>query len=85
LGESDLHRRMKERVSRDLIQEGYSVFVEPSCAPSRFLSWAAYRPDLFGIRASAGRQEYAFVEARRGLRKGGWPLRTTGASTSRRG
>jgi len=53
---------MKESVSRELAKEGYSVFFEPPFAPSRFLSWASYRPDVFGIRASAGRQEYAFVE-----------------------
>ncbi len=62
MGESGLHRRMKEGVSRELAEEGYAVLFEPSYAPSRFLSWASYRPDLFGIRSSAGRQEYAFVE-----------------------
>jgi hypothetical protein len=62
MGESILHRRMKESVSRELADEGYSVFQEPSHAPSRFMSWVSYRPDLFGIRASAERQEYAFVE-----------------------
>jgi hypothetical protein len=62
VGESVLHLSMKESVSRELADEGYSVFFEPPYAPSRFLSWAAYRPDLFAIRASAGRQEYALVE-----------------------
>ena len=62
MAESDLHLRMKEGVSRELAEEGYSVFLEPPYAPSRFLTWASYRPDLFGIRAGTGRQEYAFVE-----------------------
>jgi len=62
LGESILHRRMKESVWRELVGEGYSVFFEPPYAPSRFLSWASYRPDLFGMRGSAARQEYALVE-----------------------
>ncbi len=62
MGESILHLRMKESVSRELAGEGYSVFEEPPCAPSRFMSWVSYRPDLFGIRASAERQEYAIVE-----------------------
>jgi len=53
---------MKESASRELAGEGYSVFFEPPCAPSRFLSWASYRPDLLGIRASAQRQEYVLVE-----------------------
>jgi hypothetical protein len=53
---------MKESASRQLAEEGYSVFFEPPYAPSRFLSWASYRPDLFGIRASDGSQEYALVE-----------------------
>jgi hypothetical protein len=53
---------MKESVSRELLDEGYSVFFEPPYAPSRFLSWVSYRPDLFGIRGSPGRQEYALVE-----------------------
>ncbi len=62
MAESDLHRRMKERVSRQLAEEGYSLFLEPPYAPSRFLTWDSYRPDILGIRASAGMQEYAFVE-----------------------
>ena len=53
---------MKESVWRELTGEGYSVFFEPPYAPSRFLSWASYRPDLFGMRGSATRQEYALVE-----------------------
>jgi hypothetical protein len=62
MGESVLHLRMKESVSRELAEEGYAVFFEPPYAPSKFLTWVSYRPDLFGIRASAGRQEYALVE-----------------------
>jgi hypothetical protein len=62
MGESVLHLRMKESVSKELAEEGYSVFFEPPYAPSRFLSWVSYRPDLFGIRASPERQEYALVE-----------------------
>ena len=62
MGESILHHRMKESVSRELVGEGYSIFEEPPYAPSRFMSWVSYRPDLFGIRASAERQEYALVE-----------------------
>jgi len=62
MGESDLHRHMKERVSRQLVDEGYSVFFEPPFAPSRFLTWASYRPDILGIRAGPGTQEYALVE-----------------------
>lgn len=53
---------MKEMVSRELTKEGYAVFYEPPYSPSRFMTWASYRPDLFGIRSSAGRQEYALVE-----------------------
>jgi hypothetical protein len=62
MGESDLHLRMKESVSRELAEEGYSVFFEPPYAPSSFLSWVSYRPDLFGMRGGPGRQEYALVE-----------------------
>jgi hypothetical protein len=62
MGESVLHLSMKKGASRELAEEGYSVFLEPPYAPSRFLTWASYRPDLFGIRASADRQEYALVE-----------------------
>jgi len=60
--ESDLHRRMKDRACRELAGEGYRVFFEPLYAPSQFLTWEAYRPDLFGSRAGQGRQEYALVE-----------------------
>ena len=62
MAESALHLRMKESVSRELAGEGYSVFFEPPYSPSRFLGWTSYRPDLLGIRAGSGRQEYAFVE-----------------------
>lgn len=62
MGESVLHRDMKRRASRELQGEGYSVFFEPPYSPSRFLSWVAYRPDLFGMRTGAGLQEYALVE-----------------------
>ena len=62
MAESFLHRRMKKSASRELAGEGYSVFEEPPYAPSRFLDWVSYRPDLFGIRASSKRQEYALVE-----------------------
>ena len=62
MAESILHRRMKDCVSRELANEGYRVFYEPAFAPSRFLDWASYRPDLLGVKTSADRQEYAFVE-----------------------
>jgi hypothetical protein len=62
MGESVLHLHMKESASRALADEGYSVFFEPPYAPSKFLTWVSYRPDLFGMRGSAGRQEYALVE-----------------------
>ena len=62
MGESELHPRMKESVSKELAEEGYAVFFEPSYAPCRFLSWVAYRPDLFAMRAKTGMQEYALVE-----------------------
>lgn len=62
MGESVLHRDMKRCASRELEGEGYSVFFEPPYSPSRFLSWVAYRPDLFGMRTRAGLQEYALVE-----------------------
>ena len=62
MAESILHLQMKESASRELAGEGYSVFFEPPFAPSRFLSWESYRPDLFGVRATAERQDYALVE-----------------------
>lgn len=62
MAESELHRSMKESVSRELAGEGYSVFPEPPFSPSRFLTWDSYRPDLFGMRASSERQEYVLVE-----------------------
>ncbi len=62
MGESFLHCNMKEGASRELAGEGYSVFFEPPYAPSRFLTWESYRPDLFGIKATAERQEYVLVE-----------------------
>ncbi len=53
---------MKEEASHELAEEGYVVFFEPLYAPSRYMSWASYRPDVFGMRAGDGRQEYALVE-----------------------
>lgn len=60
--ESQLHLRMKDRVSRELEVEGYTVFYEPSFPPSRFLTWSSYRPDILGVRTGAAGQEYVFVE-----------------------
>jgi hypothetical protein len=62
MAESELHHRMKEGASEALAAEGYRVFFEPRFAPSRFLTWEAYRPDVFGVKSAAGRQEYAMVE-----------------------
>jgi len=53
---------MKEGVSRRLADEGYLVFLEPSFAPSRYLRWVSYRPDIFAIRSGNDKQEYALVE-----------------------
>ena len=53
---------MKESVRGVLSKEGYLVYLEPQFAPSRFLSWEFYRPDMLGVRAADGRQEYAIVE-----------------------
>jgi hypothetical protein len=60
--ESPLHLRMKEFASRELEREGYSIFAEPAWAPSRFLTWRGYRPDLFGMIFGGGRQDYVIVE-----------------------
>ncbi len=62
MAESILHRRMKHRVSKELANEGYRVFFEPAFAPSPFLGWASYRPDLLGVKATSDKQEYVFVE-----------------------
>jgi hypothetical protein len=63
MGESVLHLQMKQRVSRELADEGYLVFEEPPFAPSWYMRWTAYRPDLFGVKTNApGVQEYVLVE-----------------------
>jgi hypothetical protein len=53
---------MKERASLELARDGYSTFFEPPFAPSWFLRWSSYRPDVFGMRTGRGRQDYALVE-----------------------
>ena len=53
---------MKDCASKELTKEGYKVFYEPAFAPSMFMNWASYRPDLLGINATQDRQEYALVE-----------------------
>jgi hypothetical protein len=62
---------MKHSVSRELAEEGYFIYEEPPFAPTPFMNWEAYRPDLFGVRAGPGRQDYALVECetRPSLRK----------------
>jgi hypothetical protein len=62
MAESVLHRRMKDRVSMELANEGYYVFREPPFAPSRFLDLSSYRPDLLGVKSTPDKQEYALVE-----------------------
>jgi len=62
MAESILHLRMKERTSWELAKEGYRIFVEPAFAPSSFLTWSEYRPDIVGVKLRPAREEYAIVE-----------------------
>jgi hypothetical protein len=62
MAESDLHRHMKALISKDLEGEGYWMMEEPLFPPGEEVSWFAYRPDLFGVRASGGSRDYVIVE-----------------------
>lgn len=53
---------MKAGASLELTRDGYTVFVEPPFAPSMFLEWSSYRPDILGIRRRSAKEEYALVE-----------------------
>ena len=61
MGESDLHRIMKAAAALELSSQGYSICLEPLWPPHG-ISWESYRPDVFGIRRTASRQDFALVE-----------------------
>lgn len=60
--ESELHHSMKSIVRSELERERYLVVEEPLFPPTRRVSWAAYRPDLLGIRSDSDREELVIVE-----------------------
>ncbi len=62
MAESDLHRRLKESVSRELQKEGYSIFEEPIFSPSPSVGWCRYRPDLFGAKTNQEGEDFVLVE-----------------------
>ena len=62
MAESDLHRRMKAIVRRELELEDYSIREEPLFPPTRRMSWTAYRPDLLGRRTDMDSEEFVVAE-----------------------
>lgn len=60
--ESELHHSMKSIVRTELERERYLVVEEPLYPPTRRVYWAAYRPDLLGIRSDEEREELVIVE-----------------------
>jgi hypothetical protein len=62
VAESELHRRLKDDVSRELQKDGYSIFYEPLFPPLPGIGWFSYRPDLFGQRESPDGEDFVLVE-----------------------
>ncbi len=62
MAESELHRRLKDDVSRELQKDGYNIFYEPAFPPLPGVGWSAYRPDLFGRRESSDGEDFVLVE-----------------------
>ena len=62
MGESAIHRSMKNVVRVDLESEHYSVVEEPISPPRSKVSWKSYRPDLLGYRLEEGCEELVLVE-----------------------
>jgi len=47
--EGRLHKLFKVVVKKKLLEENYTVYVEPSKSPLERLWWRSYRPDVLGI------------------------------------
>jgi hypothetical protein len=47
--EGRLHKLFKVVVKKKLLEENYTVYVEPSKPPLERLWWRSYRPDVLGI------------------------------------
>ncbi len=60
--ESRLHLIFKQRVMKELLAEGYSLYAEPVEPPVKRLSWSAYRPDVLGIQMSDNTFKLVLVE-----------------------
>ncbi len=62
MAESELHRRLKADVSRELQKDGYSIYHEPAYSPLPGVGWSAYRPDLFGQKDCSDGEDFVLVE-----------------------
>ena len=62
VGESAIHRLMKNAVRANLERENYLVVEEPLSPPKSRVSWRSYRPDLLGYRSEDGTEELVLVE-----------------------
>jgi hypothetical protein len=60
--EGKLHKLFKEIVKKQLLEEDYVVYVEPSEPPLERLWWKSYRPDVLGIISDKSTFNLALAE-----------------------
>lgn len=60
--EEKLHKLFKRVVTKELLNEDYSVYVEPAESPMERLRWGSYRPDVLGIISKKALFKVALVE-----------------------
>ncbi len=60
--ESDLHKLLKAAATRVLMQQGFTIYLEPEWSPLELLAWARYRPDILAARRTGEGNDYALVE-----------------------
>jgi hypothetical protein len=53
---------LKQIVSENLIEKGFSIILEPDFPPGEEINWQNYRPDIFGVLKTSGKTHYVIVE-----------------------
>ena len=60
--EGRLHKLFKGVVKKELLEENYVVYLEPSEPPLERLRWKSYRPDVLGIISDTSTFNLALAE-----------------------
>jgi hypothetical protein len=60
--EGQLHKLLKETVAKELENQNFKLYYEPSESPLNRVSWYSYRPDILGICVKNSTLQIMLVE-----------------------